>query len=116
MAKQEKFDDVDSVQALKAQVREFCEARHWAPYHSIKNLTIGVVTEAAELTEPFRFLNDDESLKHIQTETGRENLEDEMADVLFFLLRIADRYHVDLGSALLRKMQKTAVKYPLPAK
>ena len=116
MTKHENQPEQDSVSSLQTHVREFCEARHWDPYHSVKNLTIGVVTEAAELTEPFRCLNDEESLRHIQTAAGRENLEDEMADVLFFLLRISDRYHVDLGGALLRKMRKTALKYPAPTK
>ena len=95
-------------------VREFCEARGWDPYHSLKNLAIGAVTEAAELVEPYRFRNDEEAQAYVSTAEGRENLEDELADVLFFLLRIAQRYDVDLGEALRRKIQKNAIKYPLP--
>lgn len=97
-------------------VREFCEARGWDPYHSLKNLAIGAVTEAAELVEPYRFRNDQEADAFASTAEGRENLEDELADVLFFLLRIAQRYDVDLGEALGRKIQKNAIKYPLPLK
>ena len=95
-------------------VREFCEARNWDSYHSLKNLAIGAVTEAAEHVEPYRFLSDQESDAYAKTASGRENLEDELADVLFFLLRIAQRYDVDLGQALRRKIQKNAIKYPPP--
>jgi NTP pyrophosphatase (non-canonical NTP hydrolase) len=101
---------------LMELVREFCEARNWDSYHSLKNLAIGAVTEAAELVEPYRFLNDQESDAFAKTPKGRENLEDELADVLFFLLRIAQRYDVDLGEAFRRKIQKNAIKYPLPLK
>jgi NTP pyrophosphatase (non-canonical NTP hydrolase) len=97
-------------------VQHFCEVREWDSYHSIKNLAIGAVTEAAELLEPFRFLSDEESLKHVSTREGRENLEDELADVLFFLLRIAQRHNVDLGQALQRKIYKNAIKYPISGK
>lgn len=103
------------ISELIEQVREFCEKRGWDPYHSLKNLAIGAVTEAAELVEPYRFRSDEEVLAYIRTPEGRENLEDELADVLFFVLRIAQRHEVDLGEALCRKIQKNAIKYPLPA-
>ena len=80
----------------------------------IGHFLMQTVTEAAELVEPYRFLNDQESDAHANTASGRENLEDELADVLFFLLRIAQRYDVDLGQALRRKIQKNAIKYPPP--
>lgn len=103
----------ESLNELSARVREFCDKRQWGKFHTIKNLAIGVVTESAELLEPFRFLNEQESLEHISTSEGRENLEDELADVLFFLLRISDRHQVELGSALKRKLKKNALKYPV---
>lgn len=99
---------------LEKQVREFCEARDWGAYHSIKNLAIGAVTEASELLEPFRFLNDVESLEFVNSPKGRVAVEDELADVFFFLLRISERHGINLGEALERKLVKNAVKYPLP--
>ena len=99
---------------LELKVREFCEVRDWGTYHSIKNLAIGAVTEASELLEPFRFLNDAESLDFVNSKDGRVAVEDEMADVLFFLLRISDRHGIDLAQALERKIIKNAVKYPAP--
>jgi NTP pyrophosphatase (non-canonical NTP hydrolase) len=99
---------------LEEKVRSFCEARNWGSFHSIKNLAIGAVTEASELVEPFRFLTDDESQKFIETPEGRVAVEDEMADVFFFLLRISQRQGIDLAGALERKLVKNAIKYPAP--
>lgn len=104
-----------SLSELEEQVRLFCEARNWGSYHSIKNLAIGAVTEASELLEPFRFLNDAESLAFVDSKVGRTAVEDEMADVFFFLLRISQRHGIDLGAALERKLVKNAVKYPAPS-
>lgn len=99
---------------LEEQVRLFCDARSWGRFHTIKNLAIGAVTEASELVEPFRFLTDDESQRFMETPEGRVAIEDEMADVFFFLLRISQRHGVDLSGALERKLVKNAVKYPVP--
>lgn len=104
-----------SITALQEQVRQFCEARGWNQFHSLKNLTIGAVTEAAELVEPFRFRSDEESTAFFNTTQGREAVEDELADVFFFLLRISQKYDVDLGAAMQRKLVKNAVKYPAPS-
>ncbi|MBN8541265.1 MAG: nucleotide pyrophosphohydrolase [Deltaproteobacteria bacterium] len=98
---------------LQRAVQDFCEARNWDEFHSLKNLAIGAVTEAAELVEPFRFRTDQEVDAHVKTAEGRENLQDELADVFFFLLRISQRYNVDLDRALRAKLLKNAAKYPI---
>lgn len=98
---------------LQQAVQDFCEARDWDEFHSLKNLAIGAVTEAAELVEPFRFRTDQQVEVYVQTPEGRENLHDELADVFFFLLRISQRYDVDLENALRAKLRKNAAKYPI---
>lgn len=98
---------------LQRAVQDFCEARNWDEFHSLKNLAIGAVTEAAELVEPFRFRTDSEVDAYVNTTEGRENLQDELADVFFFLLRISQRYDVDLDRALRAKLLKNAAKYPI---
>ncbi len=104
-----------NVADLQEKVRQFCEAREWSRFHSIKNLAIGAVTEASELLEPFRFLDDAGSLEFVNSETGRVAVEDELADVFFFLLRISQMHGIDLSGALERKLVKNALKYPSPA-
>ena len=105
---------MNSIPDLEEKVRLFCEARSWGHFHTIKNLAIGAVTEASELVEPFRFLTDAESQEFIDSAEGRVAIEDEMADVFFFLLRISQRHVIDLAGALERKLVKNAKKYPVP--
>ena len=101
---------------ISIAIREFCQARAWDPYHGPKDLAIGLVTEAAELLEHFRFRNETESLQLLQNPESREQVEDELIDSLFFILRFADKYSVDINQAFERKMLKNAKKYPAPTK
>jgi NTP pyrophosphatase (non-canonical NTP hydrolase) len=101
------------VKELQDQIREFCDEREWEPFHGPKDLAIGLVTEASELLQHFRFKTAEESATLFQSPSGREALEDEMADVLFFLLRMADLNAVNLSHALKNKMVKNAEKYPV---
>lgn len=96
---------------LIESIKEFCEQRDWDQYHNPKDLAIGISTEAAELLDLFRFKNGNEIQ---QTLTNRRELiEDELADVLFFVLRFAQMNDIDLKEALDHKMAKNAVKYPV---
>lgn len=98
---------------LEEEVRQFCEERDWDQFHGLKDLSIGLVTEASELLEEFRFLDAKQCEERMENTLNREGIEDEMADVLFFLLRIAQKYEVNLEVAFERKMKKNATKYPL---
>jgi len=105
---------VDStIQGLSKKVQEFCEARDWDQYHGPKDLAIGVITEASELLEHFRFLSEEQALDLFKDKKSKEDIEDELADVLFFLLRFSQRFDVDLAQALQRKMEKSNQKYPV---
>lgn len=98
---------------LKQMVQRFCEEREWDQFHNIKELAIGLVTESSELLEQFRFRSHDECEALITSSDSRIKFEDELADVFFFLLRIAGRYGVDLEKALEAKIEKNAAKYPV---
>lgn len=97
---------------LNVEVREFCEARDWGQYHTPKELAIGLVTESSELLELFRFKKRTEQSDLLAEGEKREEVEDELADILFFLLRYADVYDIDLESALERKLEKNRHRYP----
>lgn len=97
---------------LNAEVREFCDAREWEQYHTPKELAIGLTTESSELLELFRFKDREEQTALLDDAERREDVEDELADVLFFLLRFADLHDVDLESALARKLEKNRERYP----
>lgn len=101
------------LQALTTQISAFCKERDWDQFHNPKDLAIGVVTEAGELLDLFRFKDLSEIKARLKDKKFRESFEDEMADVFFFLLRLAERAEVDLPQALKRKMKKNAAKYPV---
>ncbi|MFC6732568.1 nucleotide pyrophosphohydrolase [Haladaptatus sp. DYSN1] len=97
---------------LNADVREFCERRDWGQYHTPKDLAIGLTTESSELLELFRFQDTDDQSDLLGDAESREDIEDELADILFFLLRFADLYDISLEAALERKLEKNSDRYP----
>jgi len=98
---------------VKTQVRTFCEARDWDQFHTPKDLAIGLATEASALLEIFRFLTDEQSAAKLDDPKSRQAIEHEFADVLFFLLRFAQRFDIDLSEALATKMALNAKRYPV---
>ncbi len=106
-------DTTTTIAGLKEQVKRFCEARDWDQYHNAKDLAIGVSTEAGELLDLFRFRSLDEAQAMFRDEGERDDVEDEMSDVLFFLLRMAQMNGIDLSGAFARKMVKNEEKYPV---
>lgn len=97
---------------LNAEIREFCDRREWEQYHTPKELAIGLATESGELLEQFRFKSEEEQTDLLADSDSREAIEDELADVLFFLLRFADLYEIDLEAALAAKLEKNRARYP----
>ncbi len=106
-------DASTNLDSLSLAVRRFCEERDWDQFHGPKDLAVGIVTEAAELLERFRFLSDEDCLRSLDNPESRERIENEVADVLFFVLRLSDRFNIDLGAAFERKMAKNAERYPV---
>ena len=101
-----------TVQELMKMVRDFCEARDWDQYHNPKDLAIGISTEANELLDIFRFKSDEQMRAIFDSPAKREHVWEELADVLFFLLRFAQMYGLDLKEILEDKIIKNDKKYP----
>lgn len=108
----EKTDANTTLEELKKVVRTFCEERSWDPYHSPKDLAIGLVTEASELLEIFRFVRERDMADLIHDANERRKMADELADSLYFILRFAQLYKFDLAQCMREKMDKNRVKYP----
>lgn len=96
---------------LRDAIRSFALERDWDQFHSPKNLATALAVEAAELLEPFQWLTDDESLA-LSTKTF-DAVRKEMADVLLYLVRLADKLDVDLMGAARDKISENALKYPV---
>lgn len=101
----------DTIQELTEKIKTFCEERDWDQFHNPKDLAIGISTEANELLDIFRFKSEEDMQEVFQNPKKREHVEEEIADVLFFVLRFAQMNRIDLASALEKKMEKNALKY-----
>ena len=100
-------------EALTAAVREFRDARDWRQFHSLRNLIISLNLEGAELLELTQWKNDAEVEALPADPQATEALRDECADILLYLLLLADAAGIDLAGAARAKLVKNAEKYPV---
>ncbi|MGY0797983.1 nucleotide pyrophosphohydrolase [Lysobacter sp. A286] len=99
------------IEALQAALREFAREREWGQFHSPKNLAAALSVEAAELLEHFQWLTEAQS-RDLRGDK-REQVAEELADVLLYLLQLADNLGIDPVDAAWRKMEANAKKYPV---
>ena len=95
---------------LRDTLRKFVAERDWDQFHSPKNLAMALSVEASELMEHFQWLTEAESSRLPPEKLAQ--VRDEMADVLVYLVRLADKLDVDLLDAAAKKIEKNALKYP----
>lgn len=102
-----------TLEDLALQVRAFRDARDWKQFHTLRHLIVSLNLEAAELLELTQW-KDDAGIDALLAEpTGREALSDECADVLMYLLLVADAAGLDLAGAVREKLAKNERKYPV---
>ena len=99
-------------QELKDAANAFRDARDWRQFHNPKDFALSVTLEAAELLEHFQWKNGDQVTKYL-ADGGKEVVKEEMADVLIYLLMMADDLNIDLYEAVLDKLRKQDEKYPV---
>jgi NTP pyrophosphatase (non-canonical NTP hydrolase) len=102
--------ETDGLEGLKHRLREFAAERDWDQFHSPKNLSMALIAEAAELVEHFQWLSEAQSAQ-LPLEKLQE-VETELADILVYLIRMADKLGVDLIAAAERKIEINEKKYP----
>src|SRR6266566_1147031 len=98
------------LETIRDRLRAFTAERDWGQYHSPKNLAMALAGEVGELLEHFQWLTEAQSAA-LAPETLRA-VELEMADVLLYLVCLADKLGVDLLDAAARKIELNAKKYP----
>jgi NTP pyrophosphatase (non-canonical NTP hydrolase) len=102
---------IDSLDTLRDRLRTFIAERDWGQFHNPKNLAMALVAEAGELVEHFQWLTPEQA-DSLPPETLAE-VEHEIADVLIFLVELADRLEIDPLAAADKKLALNAQKYPV---
>jgi NTP pyrophosphatase (non-canonical NTP hydrolase) len=105
----------DSLGDLAAALRAFAQARDWEQFHTPKNLAMALAGEVGELVACFQWLTPDESERVMDNPGTAANVESELADVLQYLIRLADVLGVDLADAVRRKMRLNETRFPAEA-
>ena len=100
----------DQMAVLKSRLRQFAAVRDWEQFHTPKNLAMALVAEAGELAAHFQWLDAAQSTE--LPPQKRDAVGQEMADVLIYLVRLADKLDVDLWQAAAAKMQLNETRYP----
>ena len=101
---------IDSIEVLRDKLRVFAKERDWDQFHTPKNLSMALIAEAAELVEHFQWV--DGKTSHLLEDRVRPSVEEEIADIFIYLVRIADKLDIDLYAAADRKIAINARKYP----
>jgi NTP pyrophosphatase (non-canonical NTP hydrolase) len=106
-------DSTTTLAELRDVVRRFVHERDWEQFHAPKNLSMSLAIEAAELMEHFQWIDMAESRRVGGDARKLADVRDEVADVLCYLLALANELDIDLADAVRDKMLKNAQKYPV---
>lgn len=106
-------DHTCTIAQLKKQIRDFVNERDWNQFHTPKDLAIGLSIEAAEVLEHFRFRSEKEIAERLTEESHLKDIGHELADVLYFVLLMCDRFGIDSAQILEEKMAISARRYPV---
>lgn len=107
------MDGTDSIEGLRALVRDFADRRDWGRFHTPKNLAMAVAGEAGELVAEFQWLTGEESTALADDAAAIAAVRGEMADVLLYLVRLADVLDVDLLAAAREKSARNEHRFPV---
>jgi dCTP diphosphatase len=107
------MDDQTTIAALREQVCHFRDERNWLKDNIPKNLAISISVEAAELLEHFQWKTDEQIREAVKDSVKRNQVSDELADVLIYCLGFSDVLGIDISEAIDAKLRKNAEKYPM---
>ncbi len=100
--------------ALQQRLSRFAAARNWQPFHTPKNLAAALSVEASELVEIFQWLTPEQSARVMDDPASAHRVEDEVADVLAYLLQLCEVLGIDALAALAAKIDRNESRFPVP--
>lgn len=101
------------LETMRITLSDFAKDRDWEQFHSIRNLVLALVGEVGELAAEFQWLNDEQVESAMLDTQKREAVGSELADILAYLIRIADIADFDLESELMKKLTINDSRYPV---
>lgn len=104
--------DTLNINELKEILAGFANIREWEKFHSPKNLSMAIAGEAGELLEIFQWLTDQESINIKKDPVIKEKVSHELADIILYIIRMADQLNINLNEAVFRKITINDIKYP----
>lgn len=111
-AKRFTFSPEPTIEDIRRMQAEFTDERDWNQFHQPRNLLLAMVGEVGEVSELFQWRGEVAEGLPDWTESEREQLAQELSDVMIYLVELAEKCHVDLPQAVLRKMALNRLKYP----
>jgi NTP pyrophosphatase (non-canonical NTP hydrolase) len=104
-----------NIEKIQQQLAVFAKERDWDQFHSPKNLSMALAGESGELLEVFQWLSQGGSERSALSNEQLQSATDELADILIYALRLADRLDIDLETAIAEKIEKNAARYTIEA-
>ena len=102
---------MSDIKELTEKILAFREARDWKQFHNPKDLALSLVLEAAEVIEHFQWKNNEEIKEYVKG--AKDNIGEELADVLYWVLLMSHDLDIDIKDALIKKIEKNEIKYPV---
>jgi NTP pyrophosphatase (non-canonical NTP hydrolase) len=102
---------MNDIGQLRKLVVEFRDARNWKQFHNPKDCAISLSLEAAEVLEHFQWKSKEEVEEYVKTH--KEEIGEEIADVLYWVLLMSNDLGIDIGDAFVKKLEKNGQKYPV---
>ena len=93
------------------RIREFCDERDWDQFHNPKDMALSLTLEAAEVLEHFQWKREAEMDDYVRNH--KAEIAEELIDTYYWVLRMADKFDIDLPTAFDAKLKKNALKYPI---
>lgn len=104
-----------NIKEIQARLANFAKERDWEQFHSPKNLSMALAGEVGELVEIFQWLSEEQSQRSSLTSDQLAAAKEELADILIYALRLADRLDINLQDAISVKIDKNAQRYTVEA-
>ena len=102
---------MSNIQQITEKIKKFRDARDWKQFHNHKDVALSLVLEATEVLEHFQWKSPTEVEQH--GKECKDELADELADVAMYLFELSDNLNINLSTAIVNKMKKNAIKYPV---